>query len=88
MTDQEMALAIAHAFRRLQATETAYRTLLSRFRQGGEPIPQDWIMRDVDEDLGQKSPFGQVLHSFELELESTIPSEVLGSLYRELFEPK
>lgn len=88
MTEQEMALAIAHAFRRLQATETAYRTLLSRFRLDGEPIPADWIAQDVGEDLDPKSPFGQALHSFELQLESTSPSEVLESLYRELFERK
>ena len=88
MTDKEMALEIARAFRRLQVTETAYKTLLSRFRLDGEPISQDWIARDVDEDLDPKSPFGQVLHSFELQLESTNPYEVLGELYRELFEPK
>ena len=88
MTDREMAVAIAHAFRRLQATETAYQTLLSRFRVGGEPVPEGWLVRDVREDLGPKSPFGQALHSFETQLESANPSEALGLLYRELFEPK
>jgi hypothetical protein len=88
MTDKEMALAIAHVFRRLQATETVYRTLVSRFRLDGEPISQDWIAQDVDEDLDPKTPAGQVLHLFALQLESTNPNEVLGVLYRELFEPK
>jgi hypothetical protein len=87
MTDKEMALEIAQAFRRLQATETAYRTLLSRFRIGGEPVPEGWIARDVGEDLDPRNPFGQALHSFELQLESTSPSEVLRTLHRELFEP-
>jgi hypothetical protein len=88
MTDKEMALAIARAFRELQATKTAHQTLLSRFRVGGEPVPEGWLARDVREDLALKSPFGQALHSFETQLESASQSEVLGLLYRELFEPK
>ena len=86
MTDKEMALAIAHAFRQLQAKEIAYRTLISRFRLNGEPVHQGRIVQDVQKDLDPKSPFGQALHSFGLQLESTNPSEVLESLYRELFE--
>lgn len=88
MTDKEMALSIANAFRRLQATKTAHETLLSRFRLGAEPVPEGWIVRDVREDLDPRNPLGQALHSFETELESANPSEVLATLYRELFESK
>jgi hypothetical protein len=88
MTAEEMALAIARSFRRLQATETVYQTLISRFRVNGEQVPEVWIARDVEADLAPKSPFGQALDLFARELESANPDEVLALLYRELFEPK
>jgi hypothetical protein len=88
MTNQEMAYAIAMAFRKLQAKEVAYETLLSRIQLEGQPIAwKQMIQQDVAEDLAPLGQYDQALQSFAHELGSANPSEVLEALYRELFDP-
>jgi hypothetical protein len=88
MNEKEKALAIASAFRRLQATEIAYRTLVSQFRLNDGSAPEDRVARDVREDLDPLGPYGPTLQSFALQLGSANPSEVLDLLYEEIFDPK
>ena len=83
-----MALAIARAFRQLQATKIVHETLISRFRLNGAQVPEGWIKQDVETDLDPQSPFGLALDLFAHELESANPREVLGLLYRQLLEPQ
>ena len=87
MTDKEIAFGIAAEFRRFQATRTAYQVYLNRLPVDVQATEKsiDW---DVSADLSPQGPYVQVLHSFEHELESANPHEVLELLYRELFDPK
>lgn len=86
MTDKEIAFKIAAAFRRFQARQTAYQVYLNRLPVDVQATEKsiDW---DVNADLSPQGPYGPALHSFARELESANPHEVLGLLYRELFDP-
>jgi hypothetical protein len=87
MTDKEMAFKIAASFRRFQARQTAYQLYLNRLPVDVQATEKsiDW---DVSADLSPQGPYGPVLQSFERELESANPREVLELLYRELFDPR
>jgi hypothetical protein len=87
MTEREMAFKIAAAFRRFQATQTAYQLYLNRLPVDVQSTEKS-INWDVSADLSPRGPYGPILQSFARELESANPHEVLELLYRELFDPK
>jgi hypothetical protein len=87
MTEREMAYSIAALVRRFQATQTAYQLTLNLLPTDVRPKPES-IEYAVADDLSPAGPYGPILESFEHELESANPREVLALLYRELFEAK
>jgi len=87
MTDKEMAFKIAAAFRRFQAIKVAYQLYLNRLPVDVRSTEES-IGWDVNADLSPQGPYGPILQSFARELELANPHEVLGILFRELFEPQ